>query len=112
MPLAWCLFVVSWAFSVGSAVMSSRHSDREAVEVLAVAGAGTVIFFSRWLVRSEGSLHGALVGASMCTVLILVITRGRPARMFDPKQPDARDLPLSEDEERARRRQKGSVRIH
>lgn len=112
MLLIWCLFVVSWGFYVGSALMNARDSGREAIEVLGAAGVGTALFFWRWLVKDNASLHGALLGASLFALVILAITRGRPSRMFDPKPLDPNALPLTPDEELARRRAKRAVRIH
>ena len=91
--------------------MSARHSSREAVEVLGVAAAGTVLFFGRSL-RAGTSLHGALLGASLFSLVILGITRGRPSRMWDLKPPDFDELPMTADDERARRPEKRTVRIH
>lgn len=102
---------MSWTAYLGSAILSARNSDREAIEVLGVAAAGTALFFGRSL-RSGTSLHGALLGASLFSLVILSITRGRPSRMFDLKPPHPDEPPMTAEAERSRRRQKRRVRLH
>ena len=70
------------------------------------------MFFWRWTAKNDASLPGALRGASLFALVVLVITRGRPSRMFDPK-PSADDAPAASTEEgHAPGRTLLSVRIH
>ena len=102
---------MSWTAYLGSAILGALDSGREAMEVLGVAAAGTAVFFGRSL-RSGTSLHGALLGASLFTLVILGITWGRPSRMFDLRPPHPDELPMTAEAERSRRRQNRRVRLH
>ncbi len=99
MTLWLSLFAATWSLYVVLALLSARRSGREAGEVLvAVIGASSA-FFMR--IGIEGtSLLGALRGATLVSALIIVITGGRPARVFDPPGMKARDYRRLSREER------------
>lgn len=89
MTLWLCLFVVTWVAYVVLALVSARASGREAGEVFVPVVATSSVFFVRSGIDGT-SLLGALRGATLLSLLILVITGGRPARAFDPPGMKAR----------------------
>ena len=83
------LFAVTWLAYVVLAMVSARASGREAAEVFVPVVASSTAFFVRSGIDGT-SLLGALRGATLLSLLILVITGGRPARVFDPPGMKAR----------------------
>ncbi|WP_344180585.1 hypothetical protein [Kribbella lupini] len=89
MTLWIVLFAATWVVYVVLAVLSGRGSGREAGEVLvAVVGASSA-FFVRSAIQGT-SVVGALRGATLVSLLMVVITGGRPALVFDPPGMKAR----------------------
>jgi hypothetical protein len=89
MTLWLTLFAATWLVYVVLALVSARANGWEAGEVLV----GVVAASGAFLLRSaiEGtSLIGALRGATLASALILLITGGHPARIFDPPGMKAR----------------------
>ncbi|MGW6282061.1 hypothetical protein [Kribbella sp. NPDC055071] len=89
MTLWLSLFAATWVVYVVLALLSARGSGREAGEVLAAVVATSGAFFARTGIEGT-SLLGALRGATLVSLLIIVITGGRPARVFDPPGMKAR----------------------
>lgn len=89
MALWLSLFAATWLVYVVLAMVSARSSGREAGEVLVGVVAASSGFFARSGVDGT-SLLGALRGATLVSLLIIVITGGRPARVFDPPGMKAR----------------------
>jgi hypothetical protein len=83
MTLWLSLFAATWLVYVVLALVSARASGWEAGEVLVGVVAASSAFFVRSGIEGT-SLLGALRGATLVSVLIVVITGGRPARVFDP----------------------------
>ena len=89
MTLWLSLFAATWLLYVVLAAFSARSSGREAGEVLVAVVATSGAFFTRSAIDGT-SLLGALRGGTLVSLLIIVITAGRPARVFDPPGMKAR----------------------
>jgi hypothetical protein len=83
------LFAATWILYVALALLSARQAGRDAVEVLLAIVVTSSLFFGRSVFEGT-SVLGALRGATSISLLILVITGGRPARVFDPPGMKAR----------------------
>lgn len=90
MTLWLALFAAAWCAYGVLAVVSARGSGREAGEVLSGVAVASGTFFMRSAIEGTSAL-GALRGATLVSLLILVVTAGRPARIFDPPGMKARD---------------------
>ena len=99
MTLWLSLFAATWVVYLVLAMVSARASGREAGEVLAGVVAASSAFFARSGIDGT-SLLGALRGATLVSVLIIVITAGRPTRVFDPPGMKARAYRRMSREER------------
>jgi hypothetical protein len=83
MTLWLALFgAVCCAYAV-QAVLSAR-AGRSAGEVLLIIGGSTAVFAARALVGDSSTL-GSLRGATLIPLVILIITGGRPPRIFDQR---------------------------
>lgn len=100
MTLWLSLFAATWLVYVVLAMASARASGREAGEVLVAVVAASSAFFARTAIDGT-SLLGALRGATLVSLLILVITGGQPARVFDPPGMKARTYRRLPREQRA-----------
>jgi hypothetical protein len=111
MWLAWCLFAVTGGLYLVTAALTSADSGRGATEVLTAAAGSMFAFFAiyRW---REVSLHETLLTASLVAGFILVLTRGRPARLFDPKAPRLPDSDMSDEEHNSFQRRRRVARLH
>ena len=90
---------------------SVGHTGPTAGLNLCERSAGTVSFFWRSLVREEASLHGALLGASLFAWSSSLSPAVGP-HDCSTEAPGPHDLPPTADEERLRRCEKRTVRIH
>jgi hypothetical protein len=99
MTLWLSLFAATWLLYVVLALVSARASGWEAGEVLVGVVAVSSAFFARCGIEGT-SLLGALRGATLVSLLILLITGGRPARVFDPPGMKARTYRRLSREER------------
>lgn len=89
MSLWLSLFAAMWSTYVVLALLSARASGREVGEVLVAVVATSGALFAR--IGIEGtSLLGTLRGATLALGLIILVTGGRPARIFDPPGMKAR----------------------
>lgn len=91
MTLWLALFTATWCVYGVLAAGSARGSGRDAAEVLSGVAVASGTFFVRSAIEGT-SVLGALRGATLVSLLILVITAGRPARIFDPPGMKARDF--------------------
>ena len=100
MTLWLSLFGATRLVYVVLALASARASGREAGEAIVGVVAASGTFFVRSGIEGT-SLLGALRGATLVSLLIIVITGGRPARVFDPPGMKARDYRRLSREDRA-----------
>jgi hypothetical protein len=99
MTLWLTLFAATWAVYLALAARCARKNLLEAVEILIVIAGSSIGFFSRTVLDGTSTTLGALRGATLVALLVLVVSLGQPARIFDPpgiKARTRRRLPRAE----------------
>lgn len=100
----WLLFGVATAAYLVLACLGARKSGRGLVEAGVVLVGTLAIFFMRSGLEGV-SLRGTLRSSAAVALLVLVVTRGQPARLFDlpgRKAKELRRLPKADRKARAR----------
>jgi hypothetical protein len=90
MTLWLVLFAATCVAYAVLAVLSAR-AGRGVTEILLVVGLSSAVFAGRAVFGGSSTL-GALRGATLVPLLALVVTGGRPPRIFDPPGIKARAL--------------------
>jgi hypothetical protein len=90
MTLWLILFAATCVVYAVLAVLSAR-AGRGAGEILLIIGLSSAVFLAQDLFAGTSTL-GALRGATLLPLVILVVTGGRPPRIFDPPGIKARTL--------------------
>jgi hypothetical protein len=99
MTLWLALFAATWAVYLALAARCARKNQLEAAEILIVIAGSSVGFFSRTVLGGTATTLGALRGATLLALLVLVVSLGHPPRIFDPpgiKARTRRRLPRAE----------------
>jgi hypothetical protein len=82
MTLWITLFAATWCVYVVLTVRSARANGWEAVMVLLVVAVPSIAFFTRSNLQGTSTL-GALRGATLVPLMVLLVTGARPTRVFD-----------------------------
>ena len=110
-PIDWLFFATMTSTYLVLAVLGARRTGRGLGEATVALVGALVIFFVRSGVGGT-SLGGALRGAGGAALLVLLVTRGQPARLFDLPGRKAREIRrLPRPEREALRRQERDITI-
>jgi hypothetical protein len=87
----WVILFAATCIAYGVLAVIGARAGRGATEVLLVIGLSSAVFLARAVFTGASTL-GALRGATLVPTLVLVVTGGRPPRIFDPPGIKARAL--------------------